>query len=140
MLTRSFDIEHINAVVNHPAVRPFVGGEGHLDLSPVVEQHLNVFLMGEHGGFLLAWSAPNVHEIHTFILPQGRGAWASSAAQELITFARQSGDHLIWTKVPKDQKNVEVFTRRAGLKDTGLTVELFDRLYSVYSLEFETCQ
>lgn len=136
ILSRSFDVAHINEVINHPEVRPFIGGDGEIDITPAVIEKQNVFLMGEHGGFMLAWSAPNVHEIHTFILPSGRGSWAREAAQELIAFCRKNGDRMIWTKVPKGRKNVEAFTRRAGLKATGEEVTMFGHPYSLFSLEF----
>jgi hypothetical protein len=95
--------------------------------------------MGEHGGFGLTQTVPGVHEIHTFILPEGRGAWARDAAQALLDFARENGDNRVWTKVPSDQKNVEVYTRRAGLKPTGEEVELFGKPYKIFGLEFSQC-
>lgn len=140
MLEKSHDVDRINAAVNHPDVRPFVGpGEDMLDLAPLVAQPENWFLMGEHGGFALIWSAPRVHEIHTFIVPEGRGVWAKEAAQELIAFARKNDDIMVWTKVAPDQKNVELFTRAAGLKPTGMDVETFGVPYKTYSLELTSC-
>lgn len=140
MLDRSYDVEHINAVVNHPDVRPFVGpGDDTLDLAPLVVRPENWFLMGKHGGFGLIWSAPRIHEIHTFILPEGRGRWAKDAAQELIAFARKNDDIMVWTKVAPDQKNVELFTRSAGLKPTETDVETFGVPYKTYSLELTSC-
>lgn len=140
MLEKSHNIELINAVVNHPDVRPFVGpGDDMLDLAPLVARPENWFLLGEYGGFGLIWSAPRVHEIHTFILPAGRGRWAKDAAQELIAFAHKNDDIMVWTKVPPDQKNVELFTRAAGLKPTGMEVETFDLPYKIYALELTSC-
>jgi hypothetical protein len=50
MLEKSHDVDRINAAVNHPDVRPFVGpGEDMLDLAPLVARAENWFLMGEHG-------------------------------------------------------------------------------------------
>jgi hypothetical protein len=72
-------------------------------------------------------------------LPEGRGAWARDAAQALLDFARKNGDSRVWTKVPSDQKNVEVYTRRAGLKPTGEEVELFGKPYKIFGLEFSQC-
>ena len=75
MIHRSFDPERANKLINHPAVRPFVGGDGesYLDLTAIIEDRKNYLLLGPHGGFLATWSAPNTYEIHTFILPEGRG-------------------------------------------------------------------
>ena len=82
MLERSFDTARINEVINHPSVRPYVGpGDSFADVTPLVEDTDNWFLIGEHGGFGLTQTTPGVHEIHTFILPEGRGAWARDAAR-----------------------------------------------------------
>ena len=138
MLERSFDTGRINEVINHPEVRPFVGpvSYGEVDAAPLVENSDNWFLMGAHGGFGLIQTSPTVHEIHTFILPDGRGAWARDAAQALLDFARKNGDSMVWTKVPSDQKNVEVYTRRAGLRATGEKTEVFGKPYKIFKLEF----
>jgi hypothetical protein len=137
MLERSFDAGRINAVVNHPEVRPYVGpGNFFADVAPLVENAANWFLMGEYGGFGLIQTSSTVHEIHTFILPDGRGAWARAAAQALLDFARKNGDSMVWTKVPSDQKNVEAYTRRAGLRATGEKTEVFGKPYKIFKLEF----
>jgi hypothetical protein len=139
MLTSCCDANRINAVINHVSVRPFVGpGDYVLDVQPLLSDK-NIFLMGEHGGFALIETEPKVHEIHTFILPDGRGAWARAAAQALIDFAAQNGDTKVWTKVPADQKNVELYTRRAGLRPTGELTTVFDKPYKVFSLELNPC-
>jgi hypothetical protein len=137
MLERSFDTARINAVINHPDVRPFVGpGDEYADASVLIDNPDNWFLMGDHGGFCLIQTLPHVHEIHTFILPKGRGVWARNAAQALLDFARENGDNMVWTKVPEDQRNVEAYTRRAGLHFTGEVVQEFGKPYKIFKLEF----
>jgi len=137
MLARSHDIARINEVVNDPDVRPFVGPVelGVVDLAPVVKRPEHWFLMGEHGGFGLIWSAPNVHEVHTFILPSGRGKWAVRAAEAMIDFARENGDTTLWTKIPPAFKNVGAYARMMGMKATGMVLETFDEPYEVYKME-----
>lgn len=137
MLDRSYDAERINVVVNDPEVRPFVGAIelGDVDLTSVVERPENWFLMGEHGGFGLVWSAPGVHEIHTFILPLGRGKWATKAAETMIAFARENGDTMLWTKIPSKFKNVSIYARLMGMKTTDIVVKTFGEPYEVYKME-----
>lgn len=137
MLDRSYDVERINTVINDPDVRPFVGPVdlGDVDLTPVITQPENWFLMGEHGGFGLIWSAPNVHEIHTFILPSGRGKWAVDAAEAMIDFARKNGDTMLWTKIPPTAKNVGAYARMMGMKTTNMVVSTFGEPYEVYKME-----
>lgn len=127
MLRRCFDADTINALVNDPSIRPHIGGDGEspLDLSAAVADRQNVFLMGEHGGFAFTWSAPRTYEVHTFILPEGRGP----AALELALTARgwmaeHFADHL-WTRVTPEAANVRAFTLKAGFSPAGQhTVDL----------------
>lgn len=122
MLGRCFDAGIINATVNHPDVRPYVGGDvtQPLDLSAAIEQPRNVFLMGEHGGFGLSWCAPHTYEVHTFIVPNGRGRWALAATREgIATMRDEYGADRIWTRVADDHLHTKLFTRAAGMKPAG---------------------
>lgn len=137
MLDRSYDAERINIVINDPYVRPFVGGVelGDIDITNAVERPENWFLMGEHGGFGLIWTAPNAHEVHTFILPSGRGKWATDAAKAMIDFARKNGDTMLWTKIPIKLKHVGAYARMMGMKTTGMVSEMFGEPYEIYKME-----
>lgn len=137
MLDRSYDAERINAVINDPDVRPYVGPAdfGVIDLTDAIARPEHWFLMGEHGGFGLIWSAPHIHEIHTFILPSGRGKWATQAAEAMIDFARKNGDTMLWTKIPPKLKNVGVYARLMGMKTTGMVIETFGEPYEIYKME-----
>ena len=127
MLKRSSDITRINKVVNHPSVRPMVGMPelGDLDMTPVVERPEHWFLMGDHGGFALTWSAPRVYEWHSFVLPEGRGKWAVEARLEAIKYAGQHGAKMLWTKIPPDAPHVDRFARQGGMKPTDDVIETF---------------
>lgn len=124
-------------MVNHPAVRPFVGAPdaGELDLTPVVVRPENLFPFGEYGGFALIWSAPKIREVHTFVLPEGRGAWARQAAAEMLGIAAENGTHVLWTKIAPDRTNVRQYAVRAGMKATGETVDMFGEPHDIYSME-----
>lgn len=122
MIQRSFDADRINDLVNHPSIRPHVGGDPQvpLDLTAVVANHDNIFLLGDHGGFAFTWTAPGTYEVHTFILPEGRGAMALNAA--LLARSAMNdiygADHL-WTRVHPEAGNVRAFTLKAGFKPAG---------------------
>lgn len=137
MLARTFDAGKVNAVVNHPAVLPFVGGvEGEvLDLSALVERPEHWFLMDDHGGFMLAWSAPGVREVHTFVLPEGRGQWAADRRAEMLDYARANGTRALWTKIPEDLPHVERFARQGGMKPTDDVIETLGKPYRVFAME-----
>lgn len=69
------DAAHLNALVNHPSVRPTCGGDGksQLDLTPVLANKKNHVFAWDHGAFLFVWTAPQTYEVHAMILPEGRG-------------------------------------------------------------------
>jgi hypothetical protein len=123
LLTRCFDADRINALANHPAIRPGVGGEpdAPLDLSALVADGNHYFLTGEHGGFAYVWTAPRVYEVHTFIVPAGRGGWAARAATESLSVMRPAAD-MVWTRVAPDAPHVAAFARRAGFQSIGTLV------------------
>lgn len=120
LLTRTMDADAVNRVANDPSVRPFVGGEGVLDLTAVVRSPLNIVLWGDAGGFVWAWSAPATFEVHTLILPEGRGKWATRAAREaMATMAATYEARHLWTRVRRDLTHVRRFAMAAGLQLCG---------------------
>jgi len=137
MLTRSFDTGRINAVINHPAVRPFVGpiSYGEVDVAPVVAKQEDWFLMGDHGGFLLSWSAPKVREVHTFVLPEGRGRWAAEARAEMLAYARANGTRTLWTKIDPAHRHTVQFALRGGMQPTEEVINMLGTPYQVYEME-----
>lgn len=140
LLRRCSDHHAVDAVVNHPDVRPFVGiggPQGYLDHSSPVARPENWFLLGEHGGFGLIWTAPGVHEVHTFILKTGRGEWARAAARETINYARTSGDRMLWTRIHPAQVNVVAFATEMGMRPSGMTLETFGVPYLVFHMEID---
>ena len=133
----SHDAAWINEVINHPAVRPFVGPVemGELDMTPLVERPENLFPMGEFGGFALLWTAPHTLEVHTFVLPEGRGHWARQAAAKGIELAKEAGAVRLWTRIPPDAPHVKAYARAMGMKPTGEVIETFGKPYRIFSME-----
>jgi hypothetical protein len=117
---RTFDTSLINGLVNDPAIRPFVGGDGasKLDLTEAIANEDNHFVAGDHGAFAFTWSSPGSYEVHTFILPSGRGTWsrgfALAARDYMAQFAKQ-----LWTRVPVGAANIAAFTEDAGFSRCG---------------------
>ena len=142
MLERSFDVERINAVANHPEVRPFVGPAelGELDCTDAVAFDKNWFLMGEHGGYVLAWSAPNVHEVHVMILPEGRGKWAAKARQFTIDYAVDNGVETLWARIAPSAPSVSLYARRGGMQPTGEMIYTLGSAYDLFKMELPKCR
>jgi hypothetical protein len=118
VIARATDATFINAVVNHPAVRPFVHGpDGPLDLTAVVKNPNHLVLTGAHGGMVMVQHVPGVFELHTQILPEGRGAWALQMAQECVDwlFCKTNATE-VFTRVPKGNVPAMALSRACGAK------------------------
>lgn len=100
-LKRTLDGESLTAVANHPDVRPWLGGEGDIDLRAAVANPLNVALVNEHGGFVAIRHEPAIYEVHTLFRKEGRGAHLIEAAAESFRYMFAATDCIeIQTKVP----------------------------------------
>jgi hypothetical protein len=121
VIARSFDADRLNDLVNHPAIRPYVGGdpEAYLDLSHLIADDKNIALLGDHGGFFATWTAPHTYEVHTFILPEGRGRAAYELAREGRDYMTSHGANHLWTRVQRGAENVKRFTLAAGFTPCG---------------------
>lgn len=114
-VSREYSANRINAVVNHPDVRPWVGGSGQLDLAPVIANQANVLLMGEGGGFLLVQQEPGVYEVHSQFVPGSRGSAVVEAAHDASRYMFMRTDCVeIRTKVPAGNVAAAALTRRMG--------------------------
>ena len=138
MLQRCADAELVNLAVNHPDVRPHVGAPdaGELDLGALVERPEHWFLMGEHGGFALLWTAPRTYEVHTFILRSGRGQWANAARAAMLDYAKRHGAERLWTRIPPQARHVERFARQGGMQPTGEVIETLGAPHRIFMMEF----
>jgi len=119
LVWREHDARHINMVLNHPVVRPWVAdvGEGVLDINPIVQNENNVLLMGEHGGCLFFCPQPGVYEVHTQVLPEGRGPWALDFVRGCARwmFTRTPAFE-ITTRVPHGHIAAKALTIAAGMR------------------------
>lgn len=120
MIARSFDAERVNRLVNDAAIRPYVGGkiDQRLDLSQAVSDQNNWFLLGEHGGFAYVLTGLREYEVHTFVLPYGRGKWAMQAAAAGLATIAPMADR-IWTRIAPHASNVRAFAVRNQFKQVG---------------------
>lgn len=135
MLIRTHDPDAINALANHEEIRPFIGGSGPLDFTDAIARPEHHFIIGQHGGFALIWTAPAALEVHTMIMKKGRGRWARDAASFGIGYARQAGAKTLWTKVPPHSRNVRIYAAMMGMRDMAMTVEQFGLPYDVMAME-----
>lgn len=118
MLTRSFDADRINEILNDPTVRPDVAdlSEGQMDISASVKNENNVLLLGEHGGCMFFQILPGIFEVHTVTNLMGRGRW-------IANFVLDAGDWMftktpcfeIVTRVPTEHQGAKRLAMHAGM-------------------------
>lgn len=118
MLARSFDVQHINKILNDPDVRPDVAdlGEGRLDIAANVRNENNVLLVGEYGGCLFFQLLPGIFEVHTVSNLLGRGKWIAdfvmSAADWMFT---KTDAFEITTRIPVEHRGARTLALHAGM-------------------------
>jgi hypothetical protein len=119
MLTRDRDAKHLNEVVNHPSVLPFVKGtaEPPLDFSEVVNDPSNVLLMGEHGGVLFQQHQQGLYEGHVQVLPSGHGTWAIDMLRAALhwMFCRTEAVEIV-ARSPKGFRSSRTLIKSVGGK------------------------
>lgn len=117
-MRRTMTPERINALANDPEIRPWVGGEGVLDLTALVENVAVVTLEFKHGAFMLVPISETVYELHTMFLPEGRGADFFVNATEMFRylFTRTPALEIV-TKVPDGNRGAAVASTKAGFRE-----------------------
>lgn len=119
VIERATNSDRINAIVNHPKIRPWIAPreDGRIDLTAVAGLSSTVILLGEHGGFVLYQLLPGIYEVHTHVLPAGRGAWTDQFIQAGIRWMFTHTDAFeILTRVPKGHLSALATTVRAGMR------------------------
>lgn len=115
------DVAALNAIINDPAVRPFVGhpDAGPLDVGPLLDEPDTIALAIPYGAFVLTSIGEGALELHTMILPEGRGRNTVPAIQAACRYAFSSGCKVIATKTAHDNPAANLVARRAGFEPTG---------------------
>ena len=117
MIRRTFDAGEVNELLNDPAVRPTIGGEGELDAATLLADRRNVCLMADGGGALFRWSGPGVYEGHSFFRVRGREAVALGKG---LCHAMEGYADLLWGLTPVHLRHVRWFNRKIGFRSLGV--------------------
>lgn len=118
MIRRTLNPGFLNYVINHPDVRPMLGGEGALDLTDYIADPANIALEAEYGGWLLVRQEPGVYQLHTQFLKAGRGRAYFEAAREALRYVFGSTDAVeLTTRVPLVNRGAHVAAKVAGFEE-----------------------
>ena len=116
-VVRSMDPAHFNAVANDPSVRPFLGGEGQIDLTPLLRNPAHVGIATEHGGFVLVNQGEGRYEVHSMFLPEGRGREAVEAMRAASAYLFAATDCVeVVTKAATTNRGAMALALRAGFE------------------------
>lgn len=117
-VTRTMDGRFLTEVANHPDVRPWLGGEGPLDLTAVISNPENYALVTDGGGWVIHKLEPGVYELHSLFLPGGRGKPFFAAAREMFRFmfTRTEATEIL-TKCPDDNPGARMAASLVGFKE-----------------------
>lgn len=123
IVERVFDAAPVNAICNHPEVQPTLSlGMGDVDVSALIADERNVFLMGEHGGAMFHRTGPGVYAAHDYFLPEGRGQWALKASRYMLSYMFDvMKARMIWAETPVENRACRMFNRWLGFKSEGLS-------------------
>lgn len=118
-IQREFNADRINLILNDPEIRPWVAdmSEGVLDISKQVANTNNVLLMGEFGGCYFAKLTSTMYEVHTQVLPEGRGAWVKDFLRAVrhYIFTRTDAVEVV-TRVPLGHAGAKYAAKYVGMK------------------------
>ena len=118
MINRTFDANLVNSVVNDPSIYPWVHGSvvGPIDLGPVLANRDNYCLWGEHGGTVFIQMQPGLYELHTQVLPEGRGKWTISMVRASFEWMFTRTDCVeILTRCPQGNIAAKAAAKRVGM-------------------------
>lgn len=114
-IARTMDARFLNDVANDAEVRPWLGGEGPIDLTPLLRDPANVAYVGDHGGFVAQSHTNGRYEVHSMIRPAGRGPEAVALAQAALDHLFTATDATeVVTKVPEGNLAASALARAVG--------------------------
>ncbi len=117
-VTRTMSADYLNSVANSPEVRPYIGGEGPIDLTPIAQNPANYLLVTDGGGWVLQPILAGVYELHTLVLPEARGKPFFAAAREAMRWLFTRTDALeIVTKCPDDNPGARMAALMVGFRE-----------------------
>lgn len=111
--------DRINKFINDPSIREWVSGDftGVLDATILVNNRDNIFFTSIHGGCGLIKLGSGIYELHTFVLPDGRGAWVKENFSRVRDWMFANTDTTeIRTLCPKNNRMAIGAARFCGFK------------------------
>lgn len=113
---RTFDARRLTEIANNPEVRPWLGGDGPLDLEADVSNPANHAMVTDDGGFIAVRHEPGLYEVHSLFLKTGRSRTQDSMRDGLdYMFTRTDCVRLV-TQAPDDNPAAAALAQSGGFK------------------------
>ncbi len=106
-MTRTFDATFLNSVCNHPEVRPWLSGEGVIDVAAALLNADNVALVNEGGGFILMQHEPGIYEAHSQFLPDKRSGTRQAMLDTFDFMFTRTDCERITTQIPDNNRGAQ---------------------------------
>jgi len=120
-VTRTMDPTLLNRVANDPHVRPWLGGDGPLDLTALLADPSNLAGVSESGGFLAVSMGRGRYEIHSLFAPDRAKGEAVRAMRGALDYIFSASDAVeLVTKVPTANRAATGLARLAGFTEQFL--------------------
>lgn len=117
-LSRTMDAQFLNTVANHPDVRPWLGGDGVIDLTSLLANPANIAGQSVMGGFVAIAVGGGRYEVHSLFLPdKGRDAVRAMRLGLDYLFTQTDALELV-TKVPAHNAAARGLARLAGFSES----------------------
>lgn len=119
MMALTNDTATVNAIANHPDVRPFLGGEGPADLGPTMAHPRSLTWLMEGGAFLCVHAGYGIYDVHSLFMPEAR-----RHTRRAMEFAvREMFQHLgaveLVTTIPEHNKAASALAKLGGFTFAG---------------------
>jgi len=114
---RTLDPSFLTSVANHPEVRPYLKGNGLLDLTEIISNPSNIALQYNGGGWVLIQVSVGVYEVHSMFLPEFRGRHVAECLTDALEYVFIHTDcHRLVTQIPDDNKQAKALGKMAGFR------------------------
>ncbi len=139
MLIPETTADRVNELINHESIRPWVAGsfKGILDATSLVKNKDNIFFTSTHGGCGFIKMRPGTYDLHTFVLPEGRGAWVKDNFINVRDWMFNNTDAVeIITMCPKNNRMAVGAARFCGFKKYSTAEKVWEQDGNIYDIDF----
>lgn len=119
--SRSYDAVALNALLNDPRIRPFMGGkDGPLDGSPLMER--GFLYLSDKGGLFVHECDAGIWEGHWLFTERGCYGTALAMVEQCVLSVAH---RCLWGRVGVQNRAAALFTRRLGFEHLGVRAAPF---------------